>query len=136
MCKSWAVAERTMKMLNIPMVVIVTVKKELHSTTNLGSIVPPNKAVPMVWRKLKTHFVDCYFYLVNIKGILRNNRYMQTYPNLALAIRTISYQLDLSKGQGQLSQQDIKTMEEMYQGRRDTFWANMCDDFCKYVAVQ
>ena len=35
----------------------------------------------MVWRELKNHVDDCYFCMVNITGINRNNRSKWTYPD-------------------------------------------------------
>lgn len=47
--------------------------------------------VPMVWREPKNHFDDCYFCLVNITGINRNNRSKWTYPDLASARRPVPH---------------------------------------------
>ncbi|GBL92366.1 hypothetical protein AVEN_174668-1 [Araneus ventricosus] len=41
----------------------------------------------MVWREPQNHFDDCYFCLVNINGINRNNRSKWTYPDLVSARR-------------------------------------------------
>ncbi|GBM52200.1 hypothetical protein AVEN_157891-1 [Araneus ventricosus] len=45
--------------------------------------------VPMVWREPPNHFDDCYFYLVNITGINRNNRSKWTYPGLVSERRPV-----------------------------------------------
>lgn len=45
--------------------------------------------VPMVWREPRNHHDDCYFCLVNIKGINRNNRHKWTYPDLDSARRPV-----------------------------------------------
>ena len=37
--------------------------------------------IPMVWRVPKNHVDDCFFCMVNITGINRNNRSKWTYPN-------------------------------------------------------
>ncbi|GBN71751.1 hypothetical protein AVEN_92764-1 [Araneus ventricosus] len=43
----------------------------------------------VVWRELKNHFYDCYFYLLNITGMNRNNRSKWTYPVLVSAGCTV-----------------------------------------------
>ena len=43
--------------------------------------------IPMVWREPRNHHDDCYFCLVNIIGINRNNRSKWTYPDLDSARR-------------------------------------------------
>ncbi|KAK5649680.1 hypothetical protein RI129_000709 [Pyrocoelia pectoralis] len=45
--------------------------------------------VPMVWREPRNHHDDCYFCLVNIKGINRNNRQKWPYPDLDSANRPV-----------------------------------------------
>ena len=45
--------------------------------------------VPMVWREPKNHHDDCYFCMVNIKGINRNNRRKWIYPDLESARRPV-----------------------------------------------
>lgn len=47
--------------------------------------------VPMVWREPKNHVDDCYFCLVNITGINRNNRSKWTYPDLVSARRPVPH---------------------------------------------
>lgn len=47
--------------------------------------------IPMVWREPKNHYDDCYFCVVNINGINRNNRSKWTYPNLESARRPVSH---------------------------------------------
>ena len=41
----------------------------------------------MVWRIPEKHIVDCYFYSVNIAGIIQNNRTKLTYIDLVSARR-------------------------------------------------
>ncbi|XP_044752601.1 uncharacterized protein LOC123312303 [Coccinella septempunctata] len=43
----------------------------------------------MVCREPRNHHDDCYFCLVNIKGINRNNRHKWTYPDLDSARRPV-----------------------------------------------
>ena len=52
--------------------------------------------VPMVWREPKNHYDDCYFCLVNIKGIKRNNKIICTYPDLESAIRPVPHSEDVT----------------------------------------
>ena len=42
--------------------------------------------VPMVWREPKDHISDCYFCIVNTKGVGKKNRHMVTYPSIPSAI--------------------------------------------------
>lgn len=52
--------------------------------------------IPMVWREQKNHFDDCYFCMVNVNGINRNNRGKWTYPDLESARRPIPHSDELS----------------------------------------
>ena len=45
----------------------------------------------MVWHAPKAHCDDCYFYVVNTKGINRKNRNSLVCPNLQFAIRPIPH---------------------------------------------
>ena len=45
----------------------------------------------MVWGEPRNHFDDCYFCIVNIKGINRNNRHKWTYPDLNSAKRPVPH---------------------------------------------
>jgi hypothetical protein len=45
----------------------------------------------MVWREPKNHFDDCYFCIVNIIGINRNNRDKWSYPGLPSARRPVPH---------------------------------------------
>jgi hypothetical protein len=47
--------------------------------------------VPMVWREPKNHCDDCYFCLVNIKGINRKNKQNWKYPDLNSARRPVPH---------------------------------------------
>ena len=42
--------------------------------------------IPMVWREPKDHISDCYFCIVNTKGIGKKNRHMVTYPSIPSSI--------------------------------------------------
>jgi hypothetical protein len=46
---------------------------------------------PMVWRGPKNHFHDCYFFIVNIIGINRNNHDKWSYPDLPSARRSVPH---------------------------------------------
>ena len=47
--------------------------------------------VPMVWREPKEHLTDCYFCLVNTKGIGKKNQQNFFYPSIQSAIRPVLY---------------------------------------------
>lgn len=51
--------------------------------------------VPMVWREPTDHVSDCYFCLVNSKGIGKKNRHSIIYPNLLSAIRPVLHSEEL-----------------------------------------
>ena len=42
--------------------------------------------VSMVWREPKKHLNDCYFCMINLKGIGKKNRQSISYPNIPSAI--------------------------------------------------
>ncbi|KAL4107754.1 hypothetical protein QTP88_018046 [Uroleucon formosanum] len=52
---------------------------------NNGKIRSPKFGIPMVWREPINHFDNCYFCIVNITSINRNNRSKWKYPDLASA---------------------------------------------------
>ena len=52
--------------------------------------------VPMVWREPKNHHDDCYFCMVNIKGINRNNKRKWIYPDLESARRPVPHSDEVS----------------------------------------
>ena len=45
--------------------------------------------IPMVWRVPKEHLTDCYFCLVNTKGIGKKNRLNISCPSIPSAIRPV-----------------------------------------------
>ena len=45
--------------------------------------------IPMVWRGPKDHLTDCYFCLVNTKGIGKKNRLNISYPSILSAIQPV-----------------------------------------------
>ena len=45
--------------------------------------------IPMVWRKPKEHLTDCYFCLVNTKGIGKKDRLNISFPSFPSAIRPV-----------------------------------------------
>ena len=47
--------------------------------------------IPMVWREPKDHSTDCYFYLVNIKGVGRKSRQNISYPSIPSTIRPVPH---------------------------------------------
>ena len=71
-------------------------------------------AVPMVWREPKEHLTDCYFCLVNTKGIGKKNRQKISYPNISSAIRPVSHsdEFPLLMFNGFVSSEDEESEEE------------------------
>ena len=51
--------------------------------------------IPMVWRKGKDHIMDCYFYMINLKGRNRKNKHHIQYPDVPSVIRLIPHGPDL-----------------------------------------
>ncbi len=51
--------------------------------------------VPMIWKEQKNHHDDCYFCMVNIVGINKNNRHKWKYPNVSSARRPTSHSEDI-----------------------------------------
>ena len=47
--------------------------------------------VPMVWREPKDHFADCYFSIVNIKGLNSKTKYAAIYPDIPSARRPVDH---------------------------------------------
>ena len=43
--------------------------------------------IPMTWREPKDHTTDCYFCLINTKGVGKKNRHKISYPSIPSAIR-------------------------------------------------
>ena len=70
--------------------------------------------VPMVWREPKEHFTDCYFCLVNTKGIGKKNRQNFSYPSIPSAIRPVLHSDEFPPPvfKGFLSSEDEKTGSE------------------------
>jgi hypothetical protein len=77
-------------------------------------------AAPMVWREPKNHFDDCYFCIVNITGINRNNRDKWSYPDLPSARRPVQHShlvpVPPSRELPQLSE-DKSCMSDIIQGK-------------------
>lgn len=51
--------------------------------------------VPMVWREPTNHTSDCYFCIVNTKGVGKKNRQMLKYPSIPSAVRPILHSEDV-----------------------------------------
>lgn len=47
--------------------------------------------IPMVWREPQDHTTDCYFCMVNTKGVGRKSRQMLSYPSIPSAIRPVPH---------------------------------------------
>ena len=67
-----------------------TCTEQLRQWTN-GKRKSLKFGVPMVWREPRNHNDDCYFCIVNITGINRNNRSKWKYPDLASARRPVPH---------------------------------------------
>ena len=52
-------------------------------------------AITLVWKEGKDHITDCYFCMINLKGINRKNKYNVQYPDVPSAIRPIPHSRDL-----------------------------------------
>lgn len=77
--KSWA-----------PHIVCKTCTEHLRQWTT-GKRKSLKFGIPMVWREPTNHIDDCYFCLVNITGINKNNHKKWYYPDLASARRPIPH---------------------------------------------
>ena len=47
--------------------------------------------VPMVWREPRGYATDCYFCMVNTKGVGKKNRHKISYPSIPSAIRPVPH---------------------------------------------
>ena len=47
--------------------------------------------VPMVWREPRDHATDCYFCMVNTKGVGKKNQHKISYASIPLAIRPVPH---------------------------------------------
>ena len=70
--------------------------------------------IPMVWREPKEHLTDCYFCLVNTKGIGKKNLLNISYPCIPSAIRPVLHCDEFSPPvfNGFVSSEDIETESE------------------------
>ena len=70
--------------------------------------------IPMVWREPKEHLTDCYFCMVNTKGIGKKNRQNFSYPSIPSAIRPLlhSNEFPLPVFNGFLPSEDEETGSE------------------------
>lgn len=79
----------------------------------------------MIWREHNNHFDDCYFFLVNIIRINRNNHSKWTYPILDSAKRPaqndLTRDLNLSKEPFELLVSRLNDKTVLKQGTKMTF---------------
>ena len=70
--------------------------------------------VPMVWREPKEHLNDCYFCLLNTKGIKKKSRLNISYPSIPSAIRPVLYSDEFPRPvfNGFVSSEDEETGSE------------------------
>ena len=54
-----------------------------------------NFAIPMVWREPQDHSSDCYFCIMQIKGISSNSKHTVKYTNMPSAMRPVPHSEDL-----------------------------------------
>ena len=52
-------------------------------------------AIPLVWSEGKDYITDCYFCMINLKGINCKNKHHVQYPNVPSAISPIPQSPDL-----------------------------------------
>lgn len=74
--------------------------------------------VPMVWREPRDHISDCYFCIVNTKGVGKKNRHSITYPSIPSAIRPVPHcdEIPLPVFSGFASPEDSDSEHEHLQG--------------------
>ena len=70
--------------------------------------------IPMTWREPTDHLTDCYFCLVNTKGIGKKNRHKISYPSIPSAIRPTlhSDELPIPVFKGFLPSEDVGSDQE------------------------
>ena len=79
--------------------------------------------VPMVWREPSNHLDDCYFCLVNVKGLNKKNKQFLQYPSIPSAIRSVElvkkflyqYFLSFQKMMSQISAHLLLVMRKSLQ---------------------
>ena len=52
--------------------------------------------VPMVWQESRENATDCYFCMVNTKGVVKENRHKISYPSIPSATRPVPHCEELS----------------------------------------
>ena len=50
----------------------------------------------MIWQKLRDHITDCYFCMVNIKGVGKKNQHKVSYPSIPSAMQSVPQCKELS----------------------------------------
>ena len=72
----------------------------------------------MTWREPTHHTTDCYFYLVNTKGIGKKNRHKISYPSIPSAIPPTlhSDELAITVFKGFLSSEDVGSDQQQETG--------------------
>ena len=71
-------------------------------------------SIPMTWREPTNHKTDCYFCLVNTKGIEKKNRHKISYPSIPSAIQPTlhSDELQIPVFKGFLPSEDAGSDQE------------------------
>ena len=73
-----------------PHIICKACVKSLRKWAN-GTLKSLKFGVPMVWREPKSHFNECYFFLVDIKVFNRYKKKAWNYPDLESARRLVPH---------------------------------------------
>ena len=70
--------------------------------------------IPMTWKEQTDHTTDCYFCLVNTKGIGKKNRHKISYPSIPSAIPPTlhSDELPITVFKGFLPSEDVSSDQQ------------------------
>ena len=79
-----------------------------------------NFAAPMIWRELRNHADNCYFYLTNITGFNASFRKTIKYPKLRSAMRPVPYSDDLPVSTPPVSKDLLSSSDEEMPSREDS----------------
>jgi hypothetical protein len=114
-----------------PHIVCHTCEQRLRKWTK-GTVKGFPFGVPMVWREPRNHLNDCYFCLVDTKGVGKKDRFKILYPNIPSAIRPILHSEELTvpifKGFDDSEDEDINhsddNFEDSVEGQYDSVYTS------------